>query len=115
MKQILVHCVMSDDPLTVCNSPGRVEKDSGECRAQTYILTRLHSCWYFISELPVPALKLLLPGKCFTDFYVLQCYIETCRDMWQCLDIWKCLNMQGAYRCPVSLTAMPASKVHYTL
>ena len=33
---------------------------------------RLLSCWYLISELPVPAWKLLLPGKNFIYLYVLQ-------------------------------------------
>ena len=33
---------------------------------------RLLSCLYFISELSMPARKLLLPGKSFIDLYVLQ-------------------------------------------
>ena len=46
-----------------------------------YILTRLLSCWYFISQLPVPAWKLLLPGKSFIDSYVYSATLKPV-EMW---------------------------------
>ena len=64
----------------------------------------------------MPAWKLLLLVKSFIDLYVLQCYIETYRDVYGVFGHMGGIQTYGDVQMPPkSDTPMPASKVGYPL